>query len=282
MPRSISRRRFIACAGSAVLGAGLCGVVWGTRRLRVADAAVAIRDLPEAFHGLRIAHLSDFHRGRWVSAAQVRQAGDLARSLSPDLVVLTGDLVTGSAAYAWSCVDALGRIPSPLGTFAVLGNHDWWTDRAVVRRALERIDAHVLSNDAVRLTVNGSPVWLLGVEDMWSSGFSLAKAVYAAGDNRPRILLCHNPDVIATAASWGIDLVLSGHTHGGQVCLPVFGPLILPIRSGKRFASGTKRVGPTTIHVTRGVGVVVPPVRINCPPEVSLVTLEPAPTHVVT
>ncbi|MCU0612147.1 MAG: metallophosphoesterase, partial [Candidatus Eisenbacteria bacterium] len=96
-----------------------------------------------------------------------------------------------------------------------------------------------------------------------------------------RILLCHNPDVFAAAAAWGIDLVLSGHTHGGQVCLPGFGPILLPIRSGRTFSSGTHRIGSSTIHITRGVGVVAPPVRVNCPPEVSLLTLEPLAVNAV-
>lgn len=258
-----------------MLGAGLYGVAWGPRRLRVADVSVAIRGLPDSFRGLRIVHLSDLHRGRWVGEDHIRRAGNIARGLDADLVVLTGDYVTGRASYAWSCVEALGIIPSRLGTFAVVGNHDWWTDSAIVRRALARIGAHVLSNDAVRLNLHGEALWLLGVEDMWSPAFSLAKAVYAAGDNQPRILLCHNPDVFATASAWGLDLVLSGHTHGGQVCLPGIGPLLLPIRSGRHLASGTHRVGRTNLHVTRGVGLVAPPVRFNCPPEVSRITLYP-------
>ncbi|MCU0610640.1 MAG: metallophosphoesterase, partial [Candidatus Eisenbacteria bacterium] len=210
MGTRLSRRSFLTCAGSAVIGAGVYGLAWGPRDLRVAEASVAIRGLPDTLAGLRIAQISDLHRGRWVSEGQIRRAGDVARSLDPDLVVLTGDYVTGRASYVWSCVEALGPIPSRFGTFAVLGNHDWWTDAGVVRRALQRIDAYVLSNDAVRLGHDGARLWLLGVEDMWSSAFSLARAVYAAGDGAPRILLCHNPDVFAAAAAWGIDLVLSG------------------------------------------------------------------------
>lgn len=255
--------------------------MWGPRDLRIVRSAVPIRGLPDAFRGLKIVHLSDFHRGRWVGEDQIRRAGDLARSLSPDLVVLTGDYVTGEASYAWSCVEALGPIPSPLGTFAVLGNHDWWTNSVVVKQALSRLDAHVLANDAIRLTLGGEHLWILGVEDMWGPAYSLAKAVYAAGPRSPRILLCHNPDVIGPASSWGIDLVFSGHTHGGQVCLPAFGPLLLPIRTGKAFASGTHLVRDTAIHISRGVGLVAPPVRFNCPPDISLVTLHADPSYVV-
>ncbi|MBN1425264.1 metallophosphoesterase [Candidatus Fermentibacteria bacterium] len=275
MGRFISRRRFLTYAAGAAVGTGLYGVAWEPRRFHIADESVVIRGLPQALYGLKVVHLSDFHRGHWVSEDHIGRAGDLARTLDADLVVLTGDFVTGRASYAWSCLDALGSIPSRLGTFAVMGNHDWWTDSTVVRRALARAGVHVLSNAAVRITLDDSPLWLLGVEDMWSPAFSLAKAVYAAGSNEPRILLCHNPDVFATASAWGLDLVLSGHTHGGQVCLPGIGPLLLPIRADRRLASGTHRVGRTSIHVTRGVGVVAPPVRINCPPEVSRITLHP-------
>ncbi len=276
--RGISRRRFLAWAGTAAFGAA-CGVVaWETRTLRIVRTEVTIGGLGGPFDGLRIVHLSDFHRGRLVGEDLIRRAGDLARSLEPDLVVLTGDFVTGKASYAWSCMEALGHIPSAFGTFAVMGNHDWWTNNLVVRQAVEHFGCHVLSNDAVRLSLEGGNLWLLGVEDMWSSAYSLARAVYVARPPGPRILLCHNPDVFPTAVAWGIDLVLSGHTHGGQVCLPFVGPLLLPIRTGKKLAAGTHRVGRSWIHVTRGVGVVAPPVRFHCPPDVSLITLRAVPS----
>ncbi len=273
----MTRRRFLGLAATLTAAAVGHGVFIGPRRIEATHTEITLTGLPEEFDGLRIVHLSDFHRGRWVSESQIEKSGEMARALSPDLVVLTGDMVTGSASYVRSCLEALGPIPSAHGTFAVLGNHDWWAGAVVIRRALRKAGIVVLSNSAIRLGAKNRHIWLLGVEDMWSPVYSLAGALSAVDDLAPRILLCHNPDVLPAAARWNIDLVLSGHTHGGQVCIPGFGPLLLPIQQGKWLASGLQRRGRTQIYVNRGVGLVAPPVRFLCPPEVALITMRRAP-----
>lgn len=278
----ICRRTFLATLGGAVVGGILYSTHWHPRDLQVVSTTVPVRNLPPAFQGVRIAHLTDLHRGRWVGEGQVARAGEVVRRLKPDVVVLTGDYVTGLASHVYSCVEALGPLPAPLGTYAVLGNHDWWTDAATVREALRRGGIHVLSNEAVSISLRGERLWILGVEDLWSPWCSLVRACYAARGEEPKILLSHNPDLVGLAAQWGVDVVLSGHTHGGQVCLPGLGPLLLPIRSGKALASGTHRVGSTWIHVSKGVGLVFPPVRLHCPPDVSVVTLVGSPSPLIT
>jgi predicted MPP superfamily phosphohydrolase len=278
MRRELTRRGFLATAASLTTGALVYGFLGEPRHIRTTTIEVGISDLPAGWDGLRILHLSDFHRGRHVSEEQIAKAGRIARGLSADLVVLTGDFVTGSATFIGSCLEALGRIPSPLGTFAVLGNHDWWTGAGLITETLQEAGIHVLSNAAVRLGSSREPLWLLGVEDLWSPVFSLNEAVHAVEQTGTRILLCHNPDVLPRAARQGIDLVLSGHTHGGQVCLPGIGALLLPIQGDRRLARGLHRQGDTQIFVTTGIGLVSPPIRINCPPEVALITLRRRPT----
>jgi predicted MPP superfamily phosphohydrolase len=271
--RGIGRRGFLATAASVVTGALAYGFLGEPRHIRTTEVEIGISDLPASWDGLRIVQLSDFHRGKHVAERHIAKAGDIARNLSPDLVVLTGDFVTGSAALVGSCLEALGKIPSALGTFAVLGNHDWWTGGALVTRGLEEAGIHVLSNAAVRLGKANAPLWLLGVDDLWSPTFSLSKAVHAVEHPGTTILLCHNPDVLPRAVRRGLDLVLSGHTHGGQVCLPGIGALLLPIEGDRSLARGLHRSGQTQIFVTTGVGLVSPPIRINCPPEVAAITL---------
>ncbi len=281
MRRGVSRRQFLATAIGLSAVAGAYGLLWEPKRLKITEETVWIRNLPREREGFRIVHLTDFHRGRWVSEAQISKAGQIARRLSPDLVVLTGDFVTGQASHIWNCLEALGRLPSRFGSYAVLGNHDWWTDGKVVTAALEKAGIHVLSNAAVRLGEESNPIWLLGIEDLWSQHHSLTKAVYAADGSGPRILLSHNPDILPNASVFGLDLVLSGHTHGGQVCLPGIGPLLLPIKGDRRLARGLHWQGKTQIYVSAGVGVVAPPVRFNCPPEVAVLTLKCATDHLI-
>jgi predicted MPP superfamily phosphohydrolase len=270
----ISRRRFISLSLSIAATAAVFEFGFTHRRIKATETDVEIVDLPEIFDGFKIVQLSDFHRSRWIGENHIREAGDIARSLEPDMVVFTGDMVTGSAGQIWSCLDAIGYIPSPWGTFGVLGNHDWWSGERVIRDALETVGVTVLSNTSIRIGSRGSHIWLLGVEDLWSRRASLAAANSGVDDNAPRILLCHNPDILPSAARRNMDLVISGHTHGGQVCIPGVGPLMLPIQGSRKLASGLHNYGKTQIYVSRGIGMVSPPVRICCPPEVNLIRLQ--------
>lgn len=270
----ISRRRFLGLTLSAAAATSAYNLGVTQRHVSATTTDVEILNLPENLDGYRIVQLTDFHRSRWISEEHIREAGDLARSLDPDLVVFTGDMVTGYAGQVWSCLDAVGYIPSPGGSFAVLGNHDWWSDHLMIRNALETAGITVLSNTSIRLGHGGNHIWLLGVEDLWSRMASIAGACSGVDDGAPRIMLCHNPDILPSAARVGVDLVISGHTHGGQVCLPGIGPLVLPIQGSRELASGLHKRGKTQIYVSRGIGVVTPPIRVCCPPEVSLLRLK--------
>jgi predicted MPP superfamily phosphohydrolase len=241
--------------------------------------------LPAALDGLTIGQLSDLHRGPYVSEEHIRRAAEIATSLQPDVIVLTGDFVSVSAQYAASCIDALVELRSRQGVFAVLGNHDYWTGQVeIVRQTVERRGVEVLMNRSVRLRRGGTDWWLCGVDDVWSGRPDLGAALLKVPQEDFRVLLCHEPDFADTASRAGIPLQLSGHSHGGQVVVPGIGPIVLP-PYGEKYPIGLQRVqgSRTLVYTNVGVGLIAwelgpmaLAVRWNCPPEVTLLTLRRA------
>jgi predicted MPP superfamily phosphohydrolase len=244
--------------------------------LAVERVTVRLPHLPLALDGLRIAHLSDLHWGPYTGLREVRTAVEEANALSSDLIVLTGDYVLYSADYAAACARELARLRAPLGVFAIPGNHDYWTDIDVVAEELRRAGLNLLRNSAQRLEVGGEPLWLAGVDDVWERHHDLAAALGRVPLDEPVLLLVHEPDFAdeAAQAAHRILLQMSGHSHGGQVNLPLMGRPILPWL-GRRYPAGLQAVPGSTLQVytNRGVGVIAPPLRFNCRPEVALLTL---------
>ncbi|KYH33317.1 metallophosphoesterase [Neomoorella mulderi] len=258
--------------------------VLGSHRLTVETVEVRLETLPPELDGLRIIQLSDVHYGfGWFRHKdRVISVIERVRSLSPDVVVLTGDLLDMSAPP--SLVDALPLegIKAPLGAYAVLGNHDHAVGQAVVVRALAGKGINVLVNESVRLENGGVPFWLVGVDDPFTGEPDLDKALTNVPMDAFKILLAHAPDFAPRAAEAGLPLVLSGHSHGGQVCLPGVGGLAYP-PLGRKYSQGLHRVEGTRtwVYTNRGLGTSIVPVRLFCPPEVTVLTLratrEPAP-----
>jgi len=197
----------------------------------------------------------------------------MANQLHPDLVALTGDYVTLSPAYIWPAAQALGKLRARLGIFAVLGNHDFKVDAGEVTRALRAQHIRVLRNAHYALRAGDGTLWVVGVDDLWSGGEDLPAALRSVPARDPKILLCHNPLGIHRASTHGIDFVISGHTHGGQVRLPVVGSLRGNSKLGERFVDGWNRLNGTQIYVSRGIGRSVVPLRLNCPPEIACLRL---------
>lgn len=219
-------------------------------------------------NSLRIAFLSDLHRGPDVEQEHIARAVALARETAPDLVLLGGDFVAGSADYADSCAQELARLRAPLGIYACLGNHDYWTDAERVTAALQRAGVRVLCNEGIEITEG---LWVAAVDDVWEGQPSLESALNGMPAGATAILLAHEPDYADTVAADGrVALMLAGHTHGGQVWLPLIGPPILPYL-GQRYPAGLYQVGEMALYVTRGVGLIAPRVRFNCRPEVTLI-----------
>ena len=277
----LTRRRFLrrAVGGSmACIGGGTVALsAFGERNWpRVYRVTVRLPDLPPGLRGLTIAQMSDFHRGPFISEGFLRRAAGLAQSLKPDLIALTGDFVSPTNRYAESCAKALSGLRAPLGVYGVLGNHDHWTeDVERVSTALERNGVRLLTNRSAKLARNGSEGWICGVDDVWSGDPVLEAALQDVPETAFRFLLCHAPDFADDAAKMGVPLQLSGHTHGGQVILPGHRPLVTP-RHGHKYTVGLRQVenSSSLVYTNVGLGTVFVPVRINCAPEVTLLTLE--------
>jgi uncharacterized protein len=244
-----------------------------------------IAGLPAPFAGLKVVQLSDLHCSRHVTPAYVGEAVDLALAQRPDLVVLTGDFVHRGYRHVAEAAAGVRRLAAPLGVYAVLGNHDYSIRNALgVRRfkhlhravadALAANGVRVLRNESVRLERNGATLDLAGVDDLWSRACDPERAFTGLEESAPRLVLAHNPRTVERLAGRRCDLMLSGHTHGGQVDWPGLGRVALS-RRAKRFAAGLYRHGHTLLYVHKGVGFGWR-FRFGVRPEVAVFTLFPA------
>jgi len=277
MARRITRRRFLklALGGAATAGLSAIGGVGYTtlvepRWLALERVDVPLPGLPASLDGFTIAQLADLHRGPEVTQEDIASAVELALRQEPDLVVLTGDYVTGSADYAPSCAKALSSLLASGDVLACLGNHDHWTDANVVAGALAGAGLTVLRN-AAREVADG--LWVAAVDDVWERHADLERALEGVPAGSMVVLLAHEPDYADQVAAVGrVSLQLSGHSHGGQVRLPFIGAPLLPYL-GRKYPAGLYRVGEMWLYVNRGVGLIAPAVRFNCRPEVTLLRL---------
>jgi uncharacterized protein len=243
-------------------------------RLTIEHHQIRLRRLPAAFDGFRIVQLSDIHHSPFTSRAQIERAVETANSLQPDIVALTGDYISKERQYAAPCAELLGKLRARHGVFAVLGNHDHWTDAALITDLFRAEGMTVLVNQGMRFEMKGAALWLAGVDDTMVGLEDLPLALAGSREDEFKLLLAHNPIILRRAARAGVDLVLSGHTHGGQVSLR--SERSASGRPRRRLLKGLARQGETQIYVTRGLGTVVLPVRFGCPPEVSLLELRTA------
>jgi len=239
--------------------------------LTIEHERIGLRRLPEAFESFRIVQLSDIHHGPFSDRTQIERAVDTANRLKPDIIALTGDYISKERHYAAPCAEMLGKLEARYGVFAILGNHDHWVDAALVTDLFRAEGITVLVNQGMRFELNGQAFWLAGVDDTMVGLEDISLALAGSREDEMKLLLAHNPIVLRRAARADVDLVLSGHTHGGQVALRSESS-----QSGgprKRFLKGLGRLGNTQIYVNRGLGTVVLPIRYGCPPEVSLLEL---------
>ena len=243
-------------------------------RLTIEHHQIYLKRLPKALDGFRIVQLSDIHHSRFTSRQIIERAVQTATSLQPDIIALTGDYISKERAYAAPCAEILGKLRARHGIYAVLGNHDHWTDAALITDLFRAEGITVLINQGMRFEKNGAAFWLAGVDDTMVGLEDLPLAMAGSSDDEMKLLLAHNPIILRRAARAGVDLVLSGHTHGGQVSL--VSDRNTAGRPRRRVLKGLATEGETQIYVTRGLGTVVLPVRFGCPPEVSLLELRTA------
>jgi predicted MPP superfamily phosphohydrolase len=239
--------------------------------LSIERQEIYLRRLPAKLDGLRVVHLSDFHYGPLVNPQHLQRAVKVANDLRPDLIALTGDYISQDRVYAAPCAEVVGKLRARHGVYAVLGNHDHWTDAQLIADLFRAEDIRVLVNEGSRMDLHGESFWLAGVDDTMVGLEDLSLALAGARHNELKLLLAHNPTILRRAARANVDLVLSGHTHGGQVTWRSE-----KSRSGRprrRMLRGLGRRGNTQIYVTRGLGTVVLPIRYGCPPEISVLDL---------
>jgi uncharacterized protein len=248
-------------------------------QVEITHQRITIAGLPRPFRGFRIVQLSDIHHSPFLDAGEIAEAVRLANQLQPDLVALTGDYVSHKPEEIPGCARALGGLRAECGVFAVLGNHDHWTDGEMMAQSLVDQGIRVLVNESVRLERGGATLCLAGIDDMMVRRDDLPRALRGTTRDETRILLAHNPRIIREAARAGVDLVLSGHTHGGQINWRLLtGREDRKIarwlrRPSRRMMRGYARFGDTQLYVNRGLGTVVVPLRYGCPPEITVIEL---------
>lgn len=240
--------------------------------LEVVEYEVCLPGWPKAFSGLSLVQVSDVHYGKYIHHGFLKMVFDEARKLKPDLFALTGDFVSHPKDIA-PMKGLLKGFKAPLGAYALLGNHDHWADGPAMRKVLEGDGIRVLQNEVVYLKRKGKTLALLGVDDLWEGKKDYSALFAAKGD--AKILLAHQPDHFPLAKKLGVQLQLSGHCHGGQICFPIIGPLVVPTVQGRKFAAGFIGERDTTLFIHRGVGG-FPPLRTLCHPQVVKLILKSA------
>ena len=278
---TFSRRDFLKLGGVAAIGLPIYAGEISRHEISIERVTITLPRLPEAFRGLKIVQISDFHYAEYTEAFFIKRVVERVNQLKADVVVMTGDFITrgfwsqtDTLRFAGECAEMLARVECPL-RYAVLGNHDCAV-KLYCHAVTDELNAQgipVLVNQSTPLERDGARLWFAGTGDALSKEFKLDEALPAAAtDAEPVILLVHEPDVLPQVAPRGVDLMLSGHTHGGQVRFPFLPAMFLP-ELGRDFIEGLYRLGPTQLYVNRGIGTVFVPIRIGAPPEITVYSL---------
>lgn len=287
MRKNLTRRDFLKLlkAGAIDLALLLLGgagyrFLFEPGLVKVESVHLRLRRLTQAFHRIRIAQISDIHMGGWMNAERLQQVADIVVAQKPDLLLITGDFLIGhnfdkvSEHHIQDLIDVLSPLAKSIPSFAILGNHDYWTNPDAVREMLKVCGIRELTNSVFTLRRGTETLHLCGVDDAWEGNVRLEDVLNQLTDDGAAILLAHEPDFADQSAITGcFDLQVSGHSHGGQVVLPFLGPPFLPYL-GQKYPSGLYKVREMYQYTNRGVGTGRLPIRINCPPEITLFTLE--------
>jgi len=274
------------------LGSGIINLVFQTinrighttlgepKESKVETVAINIQRLPAAFSGFRLAQISDIHMGGWMNVDRFQQVANLVMAQKPDVLLITGDFLKGHrfTEAAKQGLTDLKKVLRPLAavipSFAVLGNHDYYTNPKAIREMLRQCKITDLTNAVFTLKREGGNLHLCGVDDIRHGDVRLEDVTSQLGDGGVAILLVHEPDFADISAATGkFDLEISGHSHGGQIVIPFFGPPVLPL-SGQKYPSGMYKVGNMLQYTSRGVGTDRLAIRINCPPEIPIFVLQ--------
>jgi uncharacterized protein len=267
----------VNAAWTAGLGAAVIGTVMafvGGPRLR--EHEIEIAGLPAAFDGYRVAQISDLHCGPFADGARIDRWVAAVNRLDADLVAVTGDLIASGSAFVPVVATSLGKLRGRDGVFACMGNHDYFTDGEEMALALERAGLTVLRNRGVSIRRQDAVLYVAGVDDTWTRRNDLDRALADRPSAASTLLLAHDPVLFPDAARRGVDLTLSGHTHGGQIGVPFFARRFNLARVITRFTTGLYRMGAAALYVNRGLGTTGMPIRLSVPAEIAVLTLRRA------
>jgi len=239
----------------------------------VSETNIFIPNLPGRFEGFRITQITDVHHSRILGIGQVQRVVEVAQQTKPDLIALTGDYTTSYRRYIEPCAEALGALNAPEGVWAVLGNHDHYTDPELTKGSLEHAHIPVLNNANTTIRRGPDVLQLSGIDDWSWAGADWLRALRGLDQKRPTVLLSHQPIVLDLAESQKVSLILSGHTHGGQINLPLLGPPARFATKDLKYAHGLFRRGDTQLYVSSGTGVIGLPVRLGVRPEIAVLVL---------
>ena len=286
--RTITRRGLLKTAALSAGGLALYSAEVARHRIDVTQRKIRLKGLPETFDGMRVVQLSDIHLDEYSEPWFIRHVVERINQMQPDMVLLTGDYISEgvstrkfSIGAAWQCANILKGLTCPR-VYSVLGNHDVGVSAKEVSTALRDNGIPVLINAYVPIERDGARFWLAGLQDPVVGIPEPERAIpekIRHIPNEPVVLMCHAPDYVDTLllhpAGNAVNLMLSGHTHGGQVRFPLVGALELPVM-GKKYVEGLFRLGGLQLYVNRGIGTIGLPFRLNCPPEITVITLRSA------
>lgn len=263
--------------GALALTGAISSVLLNPGRPVVEKATLTVPMLPPTFDGLTIAHISDFHVDEWLKGERLFTAMRKTNALNADMIVITGDFTSDIPDdIANDITEGLKLLQAHEGVYAVLGNHDYWVDGDAVATAVRKSGITLLSNAHKTIERDGQSLYIAGVDDIYEEQHDLDAALAGIPAEACTLLLAHEPDFADTVIADGrVNVQFSGHSHGGQFRLPVLGPPWLP-PMGRRYVAGAYQIGNFSLYVNRGLGVTGIAARINCPPEITHITLKRA------
>ncbi len=272
----MDRRKFLKIAGFSGAAVALFGsypFLIERNLVRINIYRIPVPSLPKSFHGTRIVHLTDIHLGPLVTKSFIEQVVEKANKLKPDIIVCTGDYVQGrdpkkELDTVWPI---LSKLCAKYGVYSVLGNHDHWAGTSKSLEWLHKSGqsiwhtCKIIYKDNERIVIGGAG-------DYWEDDLKIDECFSSTAEGDCRILLTHNPDSVDTEFTTPLSLTLSGHTHGGQVSIPFYGPPVLPVKN-KRYSSGLIKTEKGALFISKGIGCAIYPVRFNCAPEIAVLEL---------
>ena len=276
-----SRRVFLKGSAVALSAYSFIGATKGVidrDDYEIVERTVHIRNLPDEFKEFTIGLMSDIHSSVFMTKEEMDDYVSALNGLKTDVILVPGDFVNSQTEEVYPCAEALSALRAPYGVYGCLGNHDYFANVEEVAKRIDGCGVKLLRNDALKIQKGNSFLNLIGVDDIPMSGGVepyLERALSSVRNPNPRILLCHKPYYLDSFATHNIDLTLAGHTHGGQVVFAKIGNTIIsPASLFSKYVWGLYKSGESQMYVTRGIGTVGVPIRVNCPPELTKITLQ--------